>query len=158
MTQHNQQSDPFGEKLHVLREALKQAGVKLTHQRIEIFREAVNSGDHPDAESILRGVRRRMPTVSLDTVYRTLWLFVDLGLMGTLGPPRDRVRFDPNVRPHHHFVCTRCGRTHDFYCERFDHLNLPAEVAQFGKIDTTQVEVKGLCRECSKSPEPGNAG
>lgn len=99
-----------------------------------------------------------MPTISLDTVYRTLWLFVDLGLLGTLGPPRDRVRFDSNMRPHHHFVCSRCGRTYDFYCESFDRLDLPSEVADLGTITTTQVEVKGLCHNCSKCVEPGDPG
>jgi len=40
---------------------------------MEIFREVAQAGDHPDAEKVFQGVRERMPTVSLDTVYRTLW-------------------------------------------------------------------------------------
>ena len=56
------------------------AGVKLTHQRMEVFREVALSGDHPDAETIYRRVRARIPTVSLDTVYRALWLLAELGL------------------------------------------------------------------------------
>ena len=57
------------------------AGVKLTHQRLEIFREVASSVEHPDAEAVVRSVRKRMPTVSIDTVYRTLWMLNDLGLI-----------------------------------------------------------------------------
>ena len=47
----------------------RDSGIKLTHQRLEIFREVAQTGDHPDAEKVYQGVRERMPTVSLDTVY-----------------------------------------------------------------------------------------
>ena len=98
-------------------EKLRESGVKLTHQRMEIFREIVGRTDHPDAASIYESVRKRLPTVSLDTVYRTLSMLKDAGLISTLGPSQDRVRFDANVAPHHHFVCTKCGKTEDFYFE-----------------------------------------
>ena len=48
------------------KEGLRRSGVKLTHQRLEIFREVVKSSDHPDVETIYKGVRKRVPTVSLD--------------------------------------------------------------------------------------------
>src|SRR3990170_3591696 len=109
-------------QMHRFKEALRRSGVKMTHQRMEIFREVAKTEDHPDAETIFKGVRGRMPTVSLDTVYRTLWLFIDLGLVVTLGPPRERVRFDANTISHHHFVCTQCGLVRDFYSQQFDEL------------------------------------
>ena len=95
-------------------EKLKKENIKLTHQRIEIFREVAQKCDHPDAEAIYRGVRERIPTVSLDTVYRTLWMLIDKGLLTTLEIPGNRIRFDANLDLHHHFVCTRCGMTSDF--------------------------------------------
>jgi Fur family transcriptional regulator, peroxide stress response regulator len=122
----------------------------MTHQRIEIFREVAKSGDHPDAETVYKGVRRRIPSVSLDTVYRTLWLLLDLGLITTLGPPRDRARFDGNVSTHHHFVCTKCGVAHDFYSEEFDQLTVPATVKDLGSVERIQVECRGLCSRCSR--------
>jgi Fe2+ or Zn2+ uptake regulation protein len=102
--------------------ACREAGAKLTHQRLEIFREVAKTGDHPDAETIHRRVRDRMPTVSLDTIYRTLWLLVDLGIVQTLGAGRERARFDANLDQHHHFVCVKCGLTRDFYSKEFDGL------------------------------------
>ena len=73
-------------------------GIKLTHQRLEIFREVAQTGDHPDADLVFQRVRKRIPTVSLDTVYRTLWILSDLGLVVTLGSSRESTRFDAN--PH----------------------------------------------------------
>jgi Fur family peroxide stress response transcriptional regulator len=125
-------------------------GVKLTHQRIEIFREVAQSGDHPDADQVFQRVRSRMPTVSLDTVYRTLWLLNDLGLVATLGSSRERSRFDANLKSHHHFVCGQCGLTRDFYSDDLDNLRLPDSVSAIGRIEATHVEVRGICRKCAK--------
>lgn len=136
-------------RIAVAREALRRAGVKVTPQRVEIFRAVVAAGDHPDAETVLHSVRKRLPTVSLDTVYRTLWLMVDLGLLSTLGTPRDRTRFDANPRPHHHFVCRKCGATADFESEALDRLEIPDAVRELGNVETARVEVRGLCRGCA---------
>lgn len=123
-------------------------GIKLTHQRIEIFREVAQAGDHPDVDQVFQRVRGRMPTVSLDTVYRTLWLLKDLGLVVMLGSSRERTRFDANLSSHHHFVCAQCGFTRDFYSSDLDNISLPDSVGTFGEIEATHVEVRGVCREC----------
>jgi len=133
-----------------LREACRRAGVRVTHQRLEIFGELAQSADHPDAETIYRAVRKRLPTVSPDTVYRTLWLLRDLGLITALGPPWGRARFDANMRQHHHFVCTRCGTTRDFYSHEFDNLKVPDAAKGLGSVERTRVEFRGLCSRCSK--------
>jgi Fur family transcriptional regulator, peroxide stress response regulator len=123
-------------------------GIKLTHQRIEIFREVAQTGDHPDADQVFQRVRDRIPTVSLDTVYRTLWLLNDLGLVVTLSSSRKRTRFDANLDSHHHFVCGQCGFTRDFYSNDLDNIRLPDLVGSLGEIEATHVEVRGICREC----------
>jgi len=81
--------------------ACRTAGTKLTHQRAASFREVAQTGEHPDAETVFRGVRKRIPTVSLDTVYRTLWMLTNLGLIKTLGAARERTRFDANLEEYH---------------------------------------------------------
>ena len=134
-----------------LRIALRGSGVKLTHQRLEIFREIASRVDHPGVDAVFRAVKDRLPTVSLDTVYRTLWLLNDLGLITTLGPRREGVRFDPNLDRHHHYVCVRCGLVQDFESPRLAALQVPASVRGFGSIEGVQVEVRGLCRHCSKN-------
>jgi len=137
-------------------EICRNSGAKLTHQRMEIFREVAQTDDHPDAEKVYQGVRKRMPTVSPDTVYRTLWWLKELGLITTLGPPRERTRFDANLSRHHHFVCVRCGLTRDFYSDKFNKLKLPESVQAIGHVETTQIEFKGVCLECAARKKKPN--
>ncbi len=136
------------QRMHHFEAVCREEGIKLTHQRIEIFREVAQTGDHPDAEQVFHRVRDRLPTISLDTVYRTLWLLNDLGLIVTLGSSHERTRFDANLDNHHHFVCGQCGLTSDFYSNDLDNIILPDLVDSFGKIETTQVEVRGVCQKC----------
>ena len=128
---------------------LRGAKVKLTPQRREIYRETARTDDHPRIETIFRNVRRKMPGVSLDTVYRALDLFRELGLVKTVRPFPERVRFDANTAPHHHFVCTACGLTRDFNDPNFDSLKVPAAARAMGRIESTQVEVRGVCPDCA---------
>ncbi len=143
-----QDREGLDDRLEQFRLACRREGMKITHQRLEIFREMATSTVHPDAETVYRNVRRRVSTVSLDTVYRTLWFLNDLGLVKTLGPRREAVRFDGKVKPHHHFICVKCGTVTDFESSDLDTLSLPEKVNGFGSILGSQVEVKGLCRKC----------
>jgi Fur family peroxide stress response transcriptional regulator len=135
-------------RLEHLKTVAKAAGIKLTHQRLEIFREIAASNEHPDADTIFQAVRRRVPTVSVDTVYRTLWKLHDLGLVTTLGPQRDGVRFDANLDPHHHYVCMRCGLVRDFESADLNALRVPDTVKELGSIANAHVEVRGVCARC----------
>lgn len=143
-----QQSNELAPQLNHLKDTLKRARVKQTHQRIEIFREVVQTAEHPDAETIYRGVRQRIPTISLDTVYRTLLLFTDLGLISSLKMPHERMRFEANQQPHHHFICTECGMIRDFSSQEFDALPIPNAVRAFGNTVQTHVELRGMCWQC----------
>ncbi len=135
-------------RLHNFEGVCRERGIKLTHQRMEIFREVAQTLDHPDAEQVMQRVRQRLPTVSLDTVYRTLWLLKDLGLVVPLGSSRERTRFDANLNSHHHFVCGQCGFTRDFYSDDLDNIKLPDTLNSFGETHGTHVEVRGVCRIC----------
>ena len=137
------------QRMERFEQVCRKAGLKITHQRRQIFREVAESEDHPDAETVFQGVRERIPSLSLDTVYRALWLLSDLGLITTLGPPRERTRFDANLSRHHHFVCSKCGLTRDFYSDEFNDLRPPDDVKAFGRIETTRVEVGGVCLGCA---------
>ena len=127
---------------------VRAAGIKLTHQRLEIFREIAASAAHPSVETVFSAVRERVPTVSQDTVYRTLWLLRDLGLATTLGPQQDGVRFDANLDPHHHYVCVRCGLVRDFESAALNTLRVPDAVKQLGSVVDAHVEVRGICAKC----------
>ena len=136
-------------RLEDLGNLLKRSGLKLTPQRIEILRAVTGSPSHPDAETICMTVRKKIPGVSLDTVYRNLWTLIDRGLVNALNTSRGRVHFDGNLVRHHHFVCSRCGLTRDFLSPEFDRLSVPDEVKAWGRIDGTRVEFRGLCGRCA---------
>lgn len=142
--------DDLQRRLEFFRAGLKNAGVKLTHQRLEVCREIAVSTEHPDAERVFSGVRERVPTISLDTVYRTLSLLVDLGLIDRLGASQETMHFDGNMTPHHHFICTKCGATHDFYNEEFNQLMLPDDAQALGQMQKVQVTIRGTCKKCSQ--------
>lgn len=128
----------------------RRGGIRATHQRMEVFRDVAATEEHPDVESIYSRVRRRVPEISLDTVYRTLRLFEDKGLVSRVSYPGDRARFDGNTDHHHHFICTRCGKVRDFYSKKLDGFRPPAPVSALGKVDTVHVELRGLCKECQR--------
>lgn len=145
------------DRLNGFLDACRRAGIRATHQRIAIFQAVADNEDHPDAETVYEAVRRTLPTVSLDTVYRTLWLLKDMNIISTLGSPRERTRFDANTHRHHHFVCSECGLAKDFYCQDFDELPVPDALNAVGKVESTHVELRGLCSNCRMLCEEGNS-
>jgi Fur family transcriptional regulator, peroxide stress response regulator len=141
--------DELRQRMDSFKAALRRKRVKLTHQRMIIFQEVAESEEHPNAESVCKAVRKKLPMISLDTVYRTLWMLQDLGLIHIIGG-RDRVRLDGNMKPHHHFVCKECGLMRDLFSNEFDRVKIPKEVADFGNGEVLHIEVKGFCIECMK--------
>ena len=142
-------------RMSAFQEACEQLGVRVTHQRIEIYREVASTEEHPDADAVYRGVRERIPTISLDTVYRNLKLLAGLGLISVVGTSEERLRFDGNMRPHRHFVCLRCGMIRDFSSSQLGDLRAPDEARAFGEPVSLNVEVKGICRECQSEAQRG---
>lgn len=149
---HTLQSD-----LEAFQEACRRRGIKATQQRLEIFREVAQSREHPDAEAVFRGVQARLPTVSLDTVYRTLKMLTELGFIATLGPRQESLRFDANKEPHHHYVCVKCGKVQDVVDTLLDVESVQRVVRGFGTVQTAQLEVRGLCNTCASHDRPSQS-
>jgi Fur family transcriptional regulator, peroxide stress response regulator len=139
----------IGRRTKAFLHACRQRGLKVTHQRMEIFGELAAGAEHPDAESLYQRVRRRVPAISRDTVYRTLSMLESHGLVHKVEPLFERARYDANLDRHHHFVCTVCGLVKDFYSEALDRLPVPRSVEALGRIESAQVQVRGVCRACA---------
>jgi len=129
-------------------EICRDRGLRVTHQRMEIFKELTKAKEHPTAEYVFNKVRRRLSMISLDTVYRTLSTFEEHGLIKRVHLVDNTARFDINLDKHHHLVCTRCNKIEDFYWEDFDSLKLPPALQAWGDVDSRHVEVRGLCSGC----------
>ncbi|HPO16818.1 MAG TPA: transcriptional repressor [Candidatus Hydrogenedentes bacterium] len=138
-------------RLNVFQEACERLGLKITHQRMEIYRAVIMTENHPDAVSVYHRVKKRIPMISLDTVYRNLKLLAKHGLISIVGLSQESLRFDGNMTPHHHFACVKCGMIRDFNSPAIGHLPIPEEVKGFGSPVSVHLEVKGLCATCKKS-------
>jgi Fur family peroxide stress response transcriptional regulator len=129
-------------------EECARAGLKATRQRRRIYEALAETGEHPDAETVYEQVKRRVPSVSLDTIYRNLRALEERGIIRKVGAAGYRTRYDANIAPHHHFVCTTCGRIRDFHDDRFDGYAPAAAVKQFGEVALVHVELRGTCDKC----------
>jgi Fur family transcriptional regulator, peroxide stress response regulator len=138
------------DNLDKIQELFQREGIKLTHQRLEIYKEMLGVKDHPSAEEVYTRIRPRLPTISLDTVYRTLDLFESVGLISRVEVLDDRSRFDPNMEPHHHLVCTSCKSIVDFLWPALDEIKPPPGIKGWGQIVSNHMELWGICGNCLK--------
>lgn len=142
---------PMQERLGWFLIRCKDLGIKATHQRMEIYRELVSTHEHPDAEAIFQRIRGRIPTISLDTIYRNLRLFEEKGLINRVGIMGDRTRFDANIYHHHHFVCTSCGLISDFAYNRDSELTSSMVPGLPGEVESIHIELRGRCMKCGNA-------
>lgn len=148
MTQDKSNQSPE-EQFRLFRTLCKEKGIKVTPQRLEIFRTVIAADDHPSAEDVYELVRKNLPAVSLDTVYRTLATFEICGIISRVSFCEDKTRFDPNTKPHHHLFCTVCKSITDFYWASFDEAYLPPEIPEWGHPETRHVQIRGICSRCA---------
>lgn len=131
-----------------LADALRERGQRVTPQRLVVARLLQEYGDHVTAETLHRRVCERMPGVSLPTVYATLELLEELGLVNRLLTQSGAVVYDPNVAEHHHLVCTACGAIIDVEAPVDDAPILRAARRSGFAPAAAQVVVRGLCAGC----------
>jgi Fur family ferric uptake transcriptional regulator len=129
-------------------DALRASGKRLTRARRVILEIVRASEAHPSAATVYRGVRRRLPRVSLATVYRNLRMLAAEGLL-TERADVTGMRFDGNTAAHDHFTCVACGRIYD----------VPAAGARPGaarlhagfEVFSRRVEFYGRCARCLRA-------
>ncbi len=138
-------------RLEEFRAACRARGLSITPQRLEIYRALVARGDHPSPEMLYESVRERIPNLSLATVYKTVEMLTDLGLLQPVSPLHDRMRLDPNMEPHHHLVCVRCRAVVDVDAEAVETLRLPPAARQGFKVFGGTAHFSGLCPECQRA-------
>jgi Fe2+ or Zn2+ uptake regulation protein len=98
---------------HDLVELLHARGHRVTSQRLVILRELRRRATHCTAEEIGAAVRRSLPGMATPTVYATLELLVDLGLVRRIDAGGPAVLYDARLEPHQHAVCRNCGEVRD---------------------------------------------
>lgn len=139
-----------------LRRRLAARGGRLTPQRMAIYDAVVGRTDHPSVEAVHAVVHRRFPGVSPATVYATLGLLADLGLIQEIsGPVR---RYDGRASRHVNLVCQRCGRVTDVPDARLEGLERRVAARARFQVRAVRFELHGVCPRCRPaSPRGGLA-
>jgi Fur family transcriptional regulator, peroxide stress response regulator len=141
------------EQLAAFESRCHQHGLRVTPQRIAIYKALVHTDSHPTADEVCRLVRDEIPNISLDTVNRTLLTLTAIGaafqVEGT-GQPR---RFDGGLDDHQHFLCVKCGKVIDFRHEAFDNIDVPESIQGQFQILRKTVYLEGFCRACAEQNE-----
>jgi Fur family peroxide stress response transcriptional regulator len=141
------------ELLELFREKCRQRGISVTPQRVAIYSVLFDAKDHPDAENIYNRVKVTFPDISIDTVYRTLSTFSEMGLVDEVEGYGEAKRYDPDVKPHHHFRCKKCNKIVDFQDERLNKLHIPAEISKKYSVYNIKVIAEGLCDKCLRKED-----
>lgn len=130
-------------------EALRNKGYKATPQRIAICRIALNSRVHPSAQQVHDEVKKIHPTVSLATVYKTLEVLRDLGLVQEINFPKGQARFDSYMTPHINLICLKCDNITDLEDETAKELTKKVTAATKFKPTGQRMDIYGICQKCS---------
>lgn len=137
--------------------ALKQAGLRITPQRLAICRALVQSEEHPTAQAVYAKLRREFPSLSRATVYNTLRALVEAGLVQELGPAGDgAVHYDADLSPHINLICTRCHRIEDLGDVSLAEIAQRVMETSGYQLRGARVAYYGLCPRCQNGAERAN--
>jgi len=120
---------------------LSDHGIQASAQRVAVAEYVLKTDEHPSADLVWRRVKRRFPYISRATVYNTLNLFVEKGLLKALNLSDDSVVFDPKTETHHHFIDEKTGRIHDIPWDQVQVCNI--ERLRGYEVHDYQVVIRG---------------
>lgn len=133
---------------------LKEHGLKVTPQRLSIFKMLRHTNLHPNAETIYKALQQEHPTMSLATVYKTVDTFVQHGLIQQLNVGEDSYRYDSDTSSHSHIKCTVCGGVFDLPAlSHVDELRQEVQTATGFALSHEQLYFYGTCPECQNGQE-----
>jgi Fe2+ or Zn2+ uptake regulation protein len=127
---------------------LRERGLRATSQRVVMHRLLRERDRHVSAEELLSEAGEQLPGVSLPTVYATLELFEELGIVRRVNGGGGTLLWDTRADAHHHMICRNCGRIEDMETPLdLDRARRAAARSGF-QPDRAEVVVSGLCRDC----------
>ena len=123
--------------------ALLSKGLRSTKQRASVYCSILDKQDHPTADDILLRVRKKLPSISLATVYNCLETLVDCGLVRQVNLDRASTRFCPNLAPHAHFKCSETGKIFDLTIDEDSFNSLQSILPQGFKAQNFELSFSG---------------
>lgn len=125
----------------------------VTHQRQVIFETLAEMAGHPSPEAVYALVRKRIPSISLATVYKNLKIFEEHGMIREVSPHHGTARFETNAAPHHHLVCLQCKAILDVPAGNIGPVRMPKRTPAGFRIQRYTIEMLGICGECARRSE-----
>lgn len=122
--------------------------MKFSRQRELILNEVLNNNLHPTADSIYTNLKKTNPGLSLGTVYRNLSLLTENGFISKLSIPNQSDRFDRNLKPHAHLICTECNNIFDIESESINKFIGDLSQEQDLSISSYDIVLQGICKNC----------
>lgn len=128
----------------------KEKKLKLTPQRIAVYKYLQSTKEHPSAELIYKALQPTYPTMSLATVYKALKTLIEVELIIELNVGEGNFRYDSNMSPHPHIQCLTCGKVDDI--EGISFPNVLEDVKQYTSYEViaTKIYFYGICENCKK--------
>jgi Fe2+ or Zn2+ uptake regulation protein len=126
---------------------LRENGIKVTPQRLEVLRFLDSNRTHPTADDIYRALKKDNPSLSKTTVYNVLDVFSRNGLVEVLTISGNEARYDLRTTRHQHFLCKSCGRIVDMDIKG---LCMDCVPEKGHKVEEVHGYFKGTCKDCLK--------
>ena len=142
-------------------EHCRKSGLSVTRQRLAIFEALAASREHPSAEEIHRSVRKRLPHLSLATVYKNLESLREIGAVSDVNALHEHGRYEAALpgtgagRPHHHLVCVSCRKVVDLYDDSLNTVRV-SDTLGF-EVRALKVQVEGICPDCAREKRRARA-
>jgi Fe2+ or Zn2+ uptake regulation protein len=121
---------------------------RMTNQRLEIISFLQSTREHPTAEKIYYEIRKKLPKISLGTIYRNLEILAEKNLVKKFNFGENKDRFDGDTSSHHHFYCNRCRRVIDLVLPDTYQLKERVENSEHVIIENFGIIFKGKCNIC----------
>jgi Fur family peroxide stress response transcriptional regulator len=137
-------------KLEIFYNRCREHKLKITPQRVVVYKALIASSEHPSAEAVYDKVKGVLPNISLDTVNRTLNTLNEIGAAFVVEGSGDVRRFDGNLENHQHFKCVKCRKIFDFQSEPLDNTETLKKLEERFRVLRITVYAEGLCQMCLK--------
>jgi Fur family peroxide stress response transcriptional regulator len=126
-------------------------GHRLTPQRREVYNVLLEERDHPTATEVFIRAKKRIPAISLATVYNCLETLVECGLAKQVNVEREATRYCPNLQEHAHFICDSCGSVSDVPLSKGRRLSQFLNIPEHYSVGHSEITLRGICPACTSS-------
>lgn len=134
--------------MDTISKTFKEKKLKLTPQRIAVYKFLKGTTEHPSAEAVYEAIKEDYPTMSLATVYKALKTLTEVNLVQEINVGEGNFRYDGNTCSHPHIHCLRCGKVDDISGINFCSLNDEIKEHTDYEVLSNQVYFFGLCKDC----------